>query len=201
MLRRRIAPGHNEAGITLAELMVAMVLATLMSITLFTYFNTSFEQYLALQKDGTNFSDIATQSARIANVLRGVTDIVSESADDITCYAYFAPQDTYVSLIHYYKNENNTEMLADVTPMSSNPPIGTPVTSKEKTYVIIDNFYQVTGMSTFTYLDNDGNTLGLPIADEHAIKAIRVNLAASGAHGSNQQLSLQVSLRNRKTNL
>jgi hypothetical protein len=191
----------EQKGLTIVEVVVAMALAGLMSITLFTFFNTSFSSYLALQKDGTNFSDLASQSARIANVMRGVTDIVSQSADDITCYAYFAPNDTYVSLIHYYKNAGNTKMYADVTRMTSNPPVGTPINSTKKTFTIIDSFYQSASVKTFVYLDDSGAALPSPITDEHTIKGIQINLAATGSDNSNQAISLQVSLRNRKMNL
>jgi len=165
------------------------------------FFNDSLSQYLALQKDGSDFTDLSYESQRVANVLRGTTDIVSESADDITCYAYFAPNDTYVSLIHYYKNAGQTQLLADVTPMTANPPIGTPITAQKETIPIISDFYQATGTSTFVYLDETGAVLPLPIVDEHTIKGIQVNLAAKGAHNSDQAVALQVSLRNRKTNL
>ena len=190
-----------QHGLTIIELLVAMVLAGIMSITFFTFFNSSFSGYLSLQKDGSNFTDIAGQSARIANVLRGLTDIVSDSSDDITCYAYFAPNDKYVSLIHYYKNATNTQMFADVTPMTANPPIGSPITTKKKTFLIISSFYQSPSLKTFVYLDDTGSPLTLPISDEHTIKGIQVNLAATGSDSSNQAISLQVSLRNRKTNL
>jgi hypothetical protein len=85
--------------------------------------------------------------------------------------------------------------------MTANPPIGTPQTNKLKTYTIIDNFYQPSGSSLFTYLDSSGNALTLPISDLQTIKGVQVNLAAKGSNGSNQALNVQVSLRNRKTNL
>jgi len=194
---RRIA----HAGYTLVELMVVIVIIGILSTTFFVFYNNSLTQYLALQKDGSDFSDLATQSQRIVQVLRGLTDIVSESNDDITCYAYFYPNDAYVSQIHYYKNAGNTKLYADVTPMDANPPIGNLLTSKKKTYTIIPNFYQSATIKTFVYLDANGSALTLPIADEQSIKGIQVNLAVQGAHNSDQAMSLQVSIRNRKTNL
>jgi prepilin-type N-terminal cleavage/methylation domain-containing protein len=199
MLRRNSAA---ERGFTLVELMIVIVLIGIISGTMFLFFNNTFSQYFALQKDGSNFTNLATQSQRIGNVLRGLTDIISETSDDLVVYAYFAPSDTYVSQIHYYENADNTKLMADVTHMTANPPIGTLITSSEKTYTIIPNFYQASGVNLFTYLDASSNALTLPIADEHTIKAIQVNLAAQTSRSTTDQtMSLQVSLRNRKTNL
>jgi prepilin-type N-terminal cleavage/methylation domain-containing protein len=190
-----------QKGFTIIELTVVITVIGVISTTFFVFFNDSLSQYLALQKDGSDFSDLAIQSQRIAQVLRGTTGIISESADDITCYAYFYPNDAYVSQIRYYKNGNNTKLFADVTPMSANPPIGSLITAQKKTYTIIPNFYQSPTLSTFVYLDANGNALTLPIADEQSIKGIQVNLAVQGAHSSDQAINLQVSIRNRKTNL
>ena len=197
-----LRPKHDsQAGFTLIELLIVMVVAGLLAITFYSLVNNSFIQYFSLQKDGTEFTELASQSQRLANVLRGTTDIVSESSNDITCYAYFSPNDAYVSQIHYYKNANNTQLLADVTPMSANPPTGALLTAQKKTFTIISDFYQSPTLNTFAYLDDSGAVMSLPITDEHTIKGIQVNLAARGAHNSDQAISLQVSLRNRKTNL
>jgi len=91
--------------------------------------------------------------------------------------------------------------MADLTPYSANPPLGSPVTAKKRTFTIIDNYYAVSGVSLFTYLDANNAALSLPISDLQTIKGVRVALAAKTSNGSNQALSVQVSLRNRKTNL
>lgn len=88
--------------------------------------------------------------------------------------------------------------------MTANPPTGTLIASSMKTFVIIPNFYQVTGLNTFVYLDGSGNPLPLPIGDFRTIQGMQVNLAVPGSNlskNSNQTVSLQVSLRNRKINL
>ena len=61
---------------------------------------------------------------RVATVLRGATDINSAASADITLYSYFYPTDTYVSLVHYYLQTSGkvTQLMADVTPLSANPP-------------------------------------------------------------------------------
>src|SRR4051812_19238594 len=116
---------HNAAGFSVTELLIVIAIASILSMASFTFFNTSLSQYLSLQKEGTSLTFLASQSQRVATVLRGITDITEVSSDDITCYSYFYPRDSFVSLIHYYKVNSNTQLLADVTPMSANPPIGT----------------------------------------------------------------------------
>ena len=194
----------NRAGFTIIEMTITIIIASLVSLIAFSVFNTLINQYFGLQQDGSEFTNLAAESQRIGNVLRGLTDIVSESNSDLTVYAYFSPDDTYVSLVHYYLNSSSTVLYADVTPMTANPPIGTPITAQKTTHTIIDNYHALNGVSLFQYLDDSGNVLTLPIADEQSIKGIRINLIVPADHptpGGNQQLSLQVSLRNRKTNL
>lgn len=194
----------GQGGFTIAELTVVITIAAIVSLIFLTFLNTTFRQYLGLQKDATAFSDLAQQSQRITNVVRGSTDIVSANANDITVYAYFFPNNAYVSLIKYYPDAQNNILYADVTPMTSNPPIGTPITANKKTYKIIPNYYRPAGVNLFEYLDSSGNNLAMPISDLHTIKGIRINLTAQGNGQQNngvQTVSTQVSLRNRKTNL
>jgi prepilin-type N-terminal cleavage/methylation domain-containing protein len=194
---------HAQKGFTLVEIVVVIALIGVISTTAFTFFTTSVNQYLSLQQDGIVFGDLAMQSQRVAQVLRGLTDINSATASDMVVYAYFYPNDANASLIHYYKNVAGTTLYADVTPLTANPPIGTPIIAQKKTYTIISTLFQGS-VSTFVYLDSYGTTLTLPIADLHTIKEIQVNLAVpvkSPTASGNDAISLLVSLRNRKTNL
>jgi prepilin-type N-terminal cleavage/methylation domain-containing protein len=191
-----------EAGFTLVELLVVISVVAVMFISFGTFFTNYLILYSKYQQDASSFTELASQSQRVAEVLRGATDIVSESANDLTVYAYFSPADKYVSLTHYYLNANSTALMVDVTPMSANPPIGSPLTASKKTYTILTNYYKPAGGSLFTYYDASGTALGLPISDEHSILEIQVNLAEPASHTKNgQTLSVTVSLRNRKTNL
>jgi prepilin-type N-terminal cleavage/methylation domain-containing protein len=197
---------HNPktAGFTLIELMLSIALISVVTTSFFTFFNTSISQYLALHRDSLAFSDLATQTQRIGNVVRGLTDITLANNNELTAYAYFAPSDTYVSLIHYYLINGNTKMVADVTRMTSNPPIGTPIAGSLKTFTIIDTFYLPTNLNTFTYLDGSNTVLTPPISDEHTIKVIKISLAVpskSPVASSNTTMIVEVDLRNRKTNL
>jgi prepilin-type N-terminal cleavage/methylation domain-containing protein len=191
-----------QRGFTLIELLIVMVITLIVVAAFYTFFKTSLFTYLNLQRDATHFTELAAKSHRISNVVRGLTDITVAQAEEMTVYAYFYPTDTYVSLIHYYKNAGGTGLFADVTPMTANPPIGTPITADMKTYTIIDNFQQTGGTVLFNYLDSAGNDLPLPIGDLHTIKGIRINLGVStSSQGVNQAMAVEVSLRNRKTNL
>lgn len=182
--------------------MVVISVIAVMFISFGTFFTNYLILYTKYQQDANDFSELANQSQRIADVLRGATDLVSESANDLTVYAYFSPADTYVSLTHYYLSANGQAVMVDVTPMSANPPIGTLLAGQTKTYTIITNFYEPAGGSLFNYYDASGTQLSLPIGDEHSIIDIQVNLAEPGSHTKNgQNLNITVSLRNRKTNL
>ncbi|NBU33035.1 prepilin-type N-terminal cleavage/methylation domain-containing protein [bacterium] len=198
----------NNHGFTIIEVLIALTLAAVLSIVSIEFFSSSFNNYIKLSKDSTNLSEVAGQTQRIARVLRGLTDISdASSTNELSVYAYFSPVDTYVSLIRYYKNSEGTVVYADVTPMTANPPNGSLITANKKTYTIISNFYSVSNVNLFTYLNAAGDDLTTPITDQYTIKGIRISLAVPTVVGKNTSSSsyttttLQVSLRNRKTNL
>lgn len=185
-------------------MVITIALIGMISVVFFTGLNTLMFNYFKQQKTATQFSDLAFASQRVANVLRGTVDFISVGANDVTVYAYFYPNNEYVSQIRYYLNASNTALMADVTPMTANPPSGTPVTSGKKTYTIIPNYFKAPSTDLFTYLDASGNTLAMPIADQHIIKGINVTLAVPKQDSNSttgQKMTLNVSLRNRKTNL
>ncbi len=202
MWRRKDRNNQGERGFSLVELLVVISLVAIIVVTFSSFFNNYLILYSKYQQDSLSFTELAAQSQRVSQVLRGLTDIVSESANDLTAYAYFSPVDTYVSQVRYYLNSTGTALLVDVTPMTANPPIGTLITANKKTYTIISRYYQAPGGSLFSYYDASGTALTLPISDEHSILEIQVNLAEPATHTSKgQALSITVSLRNRKTNL
>jgi prepilin-type N-terminal cleavage/methylation domain-containing protein len=194
----------NQKGFTIIEIIVVLVVVGIVGLAAFGFFNNAFSEYLSLQQDSVRFGDLAMQSQRITNVLRGLMDITQADNDELTIYAYFAPNDTYTSLVRYYKNTAKTELLADVTPMTANPPDGTPITASKKTYTIIGDFYETPSVKTFEYLDSAGDTIALPITDLHTVKGVKINLAVptkSPLVNGSSIISSQVALRNRKTNL
>lgn len=192
----------SNSGFTLVELIIVMVVIGILTSFMFSIFNNTFNQYFALQREGTNFTDLASQSHRISNVLRGATDVTIANNSELEVYAYFAPSDIYVSKIRYYKNATGKKILADITNMTANPPIGVPIPSSLKTYTILDNYTTVSGIDLFDYLSSAGDELPMPITDLTTIKGIKVNLAVPTSNSNvNQSVSVQVNLRNRKTNL
>lgn len=192
--------GRNDRGFTLIELMIVMILSVLISLSFYTFFKTNLFTYLDLQNDASSLTDLAQESQRIATVVRGLTDITTADANDLTIYSYFYPTDTYVSQVKYYVSNN--QLLADVTPMTANPPVGSLLPDQKKTYTIIGNFSEPSGTNLFTYLDSSGSSLAAPVSDLHTIKGITVSLASPNSVGNgHQSMTLTVSLRNRKTNL
>lgn len=192
----------SQSGFTLVELLVVISLVAILSTTLYTAFQSTYSGYVGLQKDASNLTDLAYQSQRIAKVMRGATIIESVAANDITFYAYFAPTDAYVSKVRYYVSADGKKMYVDITPMTADPPIGTLITAQKRTYTVLDTFKQSNGVSLFTYLNAAGSPMTLPISDLNTIKGIKVSLATDVASGkTNQAVAVQVSLRNRKTNL
>lgn len=194
----------NQGGFTLFEMLITISLLTIIVAVFYGSFNTLVFQYFRLQKAGTQATTLATSTQRIANVLRGTTDFISVANNEVTVYAYFFPSNSYVSQIRYYLSADQKMLLADVTPMTANPPSGTPLTANKKTYTIMESYYKASGVNLFTYLDASGNTLSTPISDQHVIKGIKIVLAVpktDAAAPGNQTVSMNISLRNRKTNL
>jgi prepilin-type N-terminal cleavage/methylation domain-containing protein len=195
-------PTRTQDGFTIPELLIVMVVATFVSISMFLFANALISRYFPLQDEGVSFSEMSRSSQRIASVVRGLTDITQATSNSMTIYSYFSPSDTYVSLVSYYINNN--QLKADVTPMSANPPTGTPITANKKTYTVVSNLYLPGGLQLFVYLDETGTPLTMPISDLHTVKGIQVNLGiplTTPSKTGSDTISLQVSLRNRKTNL
>jgi prepilin-type N-terminal cleavage/methylation domain-containing protein len=194
----------SQAGFTLIEIIVAMTVASIIAIAAYQFFGFSFNAYFDLQQNATVTGELAQNAQNIANVVRGLTGISSADANDLTMYAYFFPNDTYVSKVRYYLNATATQLMAEVTPMTANPPIGQPITNQKRTYTIIADYKKLPGLNLFGYLDASGNSLAMPVTDLNIVKQIQINLAVPVNHptpGGNKQISLQISLRNRKTNL
>ncbi len=196
---------NKQGGFTIIELIVVLVLVGFVTSSMYIFFNNSFSQYLGLQQESSTYTDLVRQSQRISTVVRTATDISLAEANQLEMYAYFWPNDSYASRIKYYLVDGNTKLVADVTPMSANPPLGAPIESQKKTYTIIDPYYYTSSTDLFVYLDSSGASLTLPITDLYTIKGVKTNVAVPNRTvvptTTANTISVQVTLRNRKTNL
>jgi prepilin-type N-terminal cleavage/methylation domain-containing protein len=194
----------DNSGFSLIEMLIVLSLISIVGLGIYGFTVSSGVNYLNLHADGLRFSELSDKSQRVSRVLRGAGDITNATSDTITLYAYFSPADHYYSLITYYKDTANRKLMADVTPLDANPPIGQPINAKKLTFTIMEDFYTDPAVSTFQYLDSAGNAMPLPISDLHTVKGIRANLATASKSSpatTKSSISVQVSLRNRKTNL
>ena len=195
---------RKQAGFTVTEFIVVMMVSSLLLITLFVFTSSSITSFMQLQADGLARSKLAESSLRVTKVLRGTNYIENANADSITAYAYFAPDDVYTSKIRYYLNGANNALLADVTPMTADYPIGTLLTGQTKTVTVVNKFYKISGNPTFLYYDANYNQLTSPVTDVQSIKNITTQLYIK-KYDSNANdyvsTSVSVSLRNRKYNL
>jgi prepilin-type N-terminal cleavage/methylation domain-containing protein len=189
---------RQQSGFTLVELLISIVLVVILFVSFGTFFINYMTLYYGLQSDSTNAIEMTQEIERMASVLRGLTNITSATPNSLTAYAYFSPNDTFVSLINYYVNASGNEVMATVTPMTGNPPDGTPISSEATTYTIISHYYQPSGKSLFTYYDSAQDVLSQPITNQELISSIGINLSEPATHNANgQQLSTEVTLRNR----
>lgn len=192
----------NSSGFTLVELLVVISLSAIAVASLSSFFLNYIVSFSHYQTDAGNYTQLSTQAIRVSQVLRGITDIVSATSNDIVLYAYFSPNDSYVSQVHYYISNNGKSLSAEVTPLSANPPNGTLLTAQKRTSVIISNYYQAPSTNLFNYYDASGSQISAPVSDEHSVDQIQVNLTTKATYNSSgQPLSITVGLRNRKTAL
>ena len=159
---------------------------------------------MQLQAEGLAQSKLADASFRVTRVLRGANYIESASDDGISAYAYFSPQDAYTSKITYFLSADQSQLLAEVTPMTADYPIGSLLPDQKKTVVVVDGFNKISGSPTFQYYTSTFSELSSPVTDLQSIKNITVNLYAKIYQSNNNDYAsskVTVNLRNRKTNL
>lgn len=199
MLRPKSLTKLQSRGFTLVELLVSITIITLVIGTFTMFFNQSLTGYLHLQYNASALSNMYVNSARMTRVLRGVTGVEQAKDNELTVYAYFNPADTYVSKLRYYLSGSgpNKQLKADLTPMTADPPTGTPITAQMRTVTIMNNFYQPASSKLFTYLGAGDQALSTPITDTQPIRSIEVNLAMTTRAKNTYTTSMRVTLRNK----
>lgn len=145
------------------------------------------------------FGNVASQTQRIARVIRGAVEVKNAQNSEVTMVAYFAPSDDIVSQVRYYVQDN--KLLADVTPYTANPPSGVPKPSEMRTATIVSSYFNPTGVPIFRYYDANGQAYPTPNVELTMIKGISIELFARGAEGKVASSTVRVTMRNAKTNL
>ena len=194
----------NRKGLTLTELIVVMAIMSGVLITVYVFTSSSISSFLQLQAESLARSKLADGSFRITKVIRSINYIETANTDTITAYSYFAPNDQYTSKIRYYLNGSQDKLLAEVTPMTADYPIGTLISGQTKTVTIIDNFVKLASEPTFIYYDSNLNQITSPVSDVSSIKNISVKLFVKRykeVPTKYVSTEVTVNLRNRKTNL
>lgn len=201
--RRRYIHLGDQAGFTITELLITFIVVLAVGVTFYTLFKSTVFSFITMQADASSSVQVNSQAYRLATVLRGATGITSADQNEIILYSYFYPSDEHVSLLRYYLQPagGTVRLMADLTPMSANPPIGTPVSAEQRSFVIVENYHQAPGVSLFTYLDAGGNSITAPVSDLTMIKGVKVTVAAKTSNNAYHSQTVQVSIRNRKTNL
>lgn len=181
--------------------MIVIVVVAILFATFGVFFDSNLISFLDQQQNSIELTGLQEKSALMGDVIRGTTGIVEANNNNLELYSYFNLTDQYVSLVDYYLNSSKTELLASVTPMSANPPIGQPITSETKTYVVISKYDYLPGSSLFTYYGLGQNQLFPPINNNNLIISVGINLVSpiAGSNNKTQSLDLVVSLRNRNT--
>ncbi len=190
----------DEAGYSLIELLVVMVLTTMIAIPLVIFTYKGLTSYEFLQAQSNTSIELSTLSERIAKVLRGTTGIVSAGPNTLTIYGFFSPADTEVKKIRYFISGTNLN-IGVTKPDSASQPYTYNNYAEVITTTRVDLSMGATPM--FVYYDDSGNVLSSGFATSQ-IRAVGLYVAANPR---TKQLSVpiavstRVTLRNFKTNL
>lgn len=190
----------SQAGYSLIELLVVMVLTTMLAVPLVIFSYKGLSSYEFLQAQSNTSIELSSLSERIAKVLRGTTGIVAASANTLTIYGYFSPADSEIKRIRYFISGTNLN-IGVTRPDSAVQPLTYNNYPEVITTTRVDLAMAANPM--FTYYDDSGNLLPAGFANSQ-IKAIGIYVAANPR---TNQLSVpiavatRVTLRNFKTNL
>lgn len=189
-----------QAGYSMVELLISALIVGIMSGTLFIFFGSAFNNFFKIQESSIMVNDKTRTLYRIAQVIRSGTTIAEATADNLTIYAYFSPQDTTLSQVrYYYSSASKTVKVDRIKAVGTAPNYTYPIANKQ-TFTLIDQII-LTG-NLFSYLDANGDNGPFTAPTYKDIKTISIDLnTASNYKTTASQLKTTVEMRNRKTNL
>src|SRR5689334_7434610 len=92
----------RQRGFAMVELLISAVIVGILSGVIFLFFNTAFQDFFKIQQSSITVNDKTRVMYRMAQVLRSGTTISEATANSLTIYAYFSPQDSVLSQVRYY---------------------------------------------------------------------------------------------------
>lgn len=190
----------QQAGFTLLEVLIVMVMVGIAVAILGNWVSESFGTYEYAQLQTNATADLAVVLDRTSRVLRGVTQITTATGNSLTVYAYFSPADSVVDQVTYTVSGSQFSVSV-ITPTGTAPNYTYNVANQKTT--ILTNYIVDAPTPAFSYYDDQGNALTGTFATTQ-IKQIALYLATN----PNPQIlkvpvsdQTAVTLRNMKTNL
>jgi len=190
----------RQAGFTLIEVLIAMVMVVILAVLLGKVTIDGFTRYQYLQYQANGSADLSDILNRLSKVIRGTTSIDTAGTNNLTLYGYFVPQDVTVDKIRYFVS--GTALKVGVTKPTGTAPNYTYPAGNEVVTVITNNL-TTSPNPIFTYFDDSGNQLPNGFANSQ-IKQIGIYLSYNPSpHYLHINISTgtRVTLRNMKTNL
>lgn len=196
---------RSNQGFTIVELLVVTILIAVTIVLTSFLISDSFTKFMRLQVEGIEFGRVSMNTQRVAQVIRGATELVSADGTDLRLNSYFSPNDNVQSQIHYYtvKNPDNKfyTLKAEVTPYDVNPPIGTLQTNNTREYTITER-YLANPIPLFRYFSaTDTEYTTVPLTNPSTVKAIQVTIIDPSMSNQTSTSTIKVTMRNKKTNL
>lgn len=191
----------SSGGFTIAELMMAVVLISIVLVMFNNFFAQSFQGYLNLQTSTVRTNEVSGALQRMVRVLRGINTITDAQPNQIVGFAYFTPRDTTLSKVRYFYDNSNHSLKVGVIPATGSAPNYIYNSADEIISTIATNINNTE--SIFRYINNENQEAVFTESNYKDIKGVRVVLKTFPLGNNQDTVNLQttVTLRNRKTNL
>jgi Tfp pilus assembly protein PilE len=193
--------GHNkQAGFSMVELLIATIVVGFVGGALALFFSATVEDFFRIEETSISVNDKTRGMYRIAQVVRTGTTISEASANSLTIYAYFSPQDSVLSKVRYYYSSTTNILKADRIKAVGSAPNYTYPSNNTETYTIVKNLKLTSDL--FGYKDANGNSGPFDASTFKDIKTVSINLNTVTDYQSfASQLKTTIEIRSRKTNL